>query len=294
MKIVRGLLCWILFLSIGYSLVHFCRRETGKFILTAITTYASQDPVIPASPPSSEEELSRALDQEYSYLGCGGQAYVFSSANGEFVIKLLKKRRYRIPGYLYYIPFIQEYRAAKEKKYLQRLKREFSSYRIAFESFSRECALLYLHLDKSSHLNLSLTLIDKLQIKHQIDLDSTYFILQRKAQPPYLAISELMSKSKIEESQRILTLLIDLILLRYQRGYSDGDPNIEKNCGVLKDRVIKMDIGRFAPHSEEKLQICLKVELYSIMRPLQHWIRQNHPELLPYLDAQLMKIIVSS
>lgn len=240
---------------------------------------------------TEEREVKSALSQKYSYFGCGGQAFVFFSEDGNYALKFFKQRHFREPTYLNYIPFITKYRNLKFSKRKKRIFQEYSSYKLGFEELPQETALVYLHLNKTSHFKQSVTLIDKLNFEHKIDLDTTDFILQRRAQLVHDTINTQMSTSDVVGAQQTISSIVDLIVHRCKLGYGDKDPNIATNCGIFQGRAIKIDVGRFYHDSRMTLPLFYKPELLHLTRPFRKWLEQKHPELVPHLDAEVQKVI---
>ena len=96
-------------LAIGYGAFQLSIKTANKFVLSEIQY---DRPTIPALilGPSRKLNLKksdRALSQNYTYFGCGGQAYVFFSEDGKYALKFFKQRHFREPTHLNYIPFIK-------------------------------------------------------------------------------------------------------------------------------------------------------------------------------------------
>jgi hypothetical protein len=269
-------------------------KTADKFILSEIQSDRPNDPLFDARPLTAEEskEVDVALSQKYTYFGCGGQAYVFFSADGNYVLKFFKQRHFRDPTHLNYIPFIKAYRDMKYAKRYKKICQEYSSYKIGFEEFPYETALIYLHLNKTSHLNKNLTIVDKFNIERQIDLDKTDFIIQRKAELVHDKINKQIAQGDIEGAKQTISNIVNLIVNRCKRGYCDKDPNVETNCGILGDHAIKIDVGRFFPDPKMKKPLFLKPELYHITRPFRYWLLKNQPDLVSHLDNEVFQVIL--
>jgi len=276
-----------------FTVAKFCMKKTNKFALTEIKSSRPFDPLFEARSLTSDEmsEVGRALDQSYTYFGCGGQAFVFFSNDGKYVLKFFKQRHFNPPTYLNGIPLIDKYRQRKYGKRRKRLELDYGSYKIGFEELSLETGLLYIHLNKTAHLKKILKIKDKLNIEHAIDLDQTDFILQRKADLVLHRIEAQMAQKDIEGAKKTIAQVIDLIVTRCKKGYDDRDPNIATNCGILENRAIKIDVGRFTRNPNMAKPLYFKPELYHLTRPFRIWIKQQHPELVSFLDEELIRVI---
>jgi hypothetical protein len=279
--------------ALGYGAYQLFIKTTNKLILSEIQYDRPYEPLYDARPLTQEEqqEVERALDQNYTYFGCGGQAYVFFSADGKYALKFFKQRHFREPTYLNYIPFIKKYRDLKYAKKKKKVQGEYGSYKLGFEQLPEETALVYIHLNKTSHLKKSITYVDTFKMEHKIDLDKTDFILQRRAELVHDKISQQMAAGDLTGAKHTISTLVDLIVIRCKKGYADKDPKIVTNCGILKDKAIKIDVGRFAIDPRMKKPLFYKPELLRLVRPLRSWLAKEHPSLTEHLDQEILRVI---
>lgn len=288
---------WIYILAscaLGYGAYQLSIKTANKFILSEVQYDRPYEPLYDTRPLTREEEqeVDKALSQNYTYFGCGGQAYVFFSADGKYALKFFKQRHFREPTHLNYIPFIKKYRDLKFAKRKERVQREYGSYKLGFEQLPEESALVYVHLNKTSHLKKSITYVDMLKSEHKIDLDKTDFILQRRAELVHDKISQQMAAGDVEGAKHSISSIIDLIVTRCKKGYGDKDPKIVTNCGILNDRAIKIDVGRFSLDPRMKKPLFYKPELLHLVRPFRNWLAQEYPSLAEHLDQEVFKVIV--
>lgn len=278
----------------GFGAYKLTVQTADKFILSEIQYDRPYDARFDTRPLTSEEfaEVDTALSQNYTYFGCGGQAYVFFSADGKYALKFFKQRHFKEPTHLNYIPFIKKYRTLKYAKRRKKISVEYGSYKLGFEEFPEETALLYIHLNKTSHLNKQITFIDKLKMEHKIDLDKTDFILQRRAQLVHDKIDQQMADGDIEGAKHTINSIVDLIVYRCKKGYVDKDPNIATNCGILGDKAIKIDVGRFALDPKMANPLYYKPELFRLVRPFHSRLSQKYPELAQHLDEKVFQVII--
>jgi len=279
--------------ALGYGAYQLFIKTTNKLILSEIQYDRPYEPLYDARPLTQEEqqEVERALDQNYTYFGCGGQAYVFFSADGKYALKFFKQRHFREPTHLNYIPFIKKYRDLKYAKKKKKVQGEYGSYKLGFEALPEETALVYIHLNKTSHLKKNITYVDTFKMEHKIDLDKTDFILQRRAELVHDKISQQMAAGDLAGAKHTISSLVDLIVIRCKKGYADKDPKIVTNCGILKDKAIKIDVGRFAIDPRMKKPLFYKPELLRLVRPLRSWLAQEHPSLTEHLDQEILRVI---
>ena len=280
--------------AVGYGAFKFSVKTADKFILSEIQYERPHDPRFDtrALSQAEQQEVDQALSQHYTYFGCGGQAYVFFSADGKYALKFFKQRHFREPTHLNYIPFIKKYRDLKYAKRRKKISVEYGSYKLGFEQLPAETALVYVHLNKTSHLNKTLSFIDKFKMEHNIDLDKTDFILQRRASLVHDKIDQQMAAHDLEGAKQTVSSIVNLIVTRCKKGYSDKDPNIATNCGILGDKAIKIDVGRFALDPKMAKPLYYKPELYHLVRPFHRWLSQKYPELALHLDEKVLDVIL--
>jgi len=157
---------------------------------------------------SSEEEqkIRTLLSQPYHLIGAGSECFAFMSEDGQTVIKFFKLDHAR--SVYFKKSFFAEDRSACAGSvsnplltrvilpapfhhWLQRflgvrefrIQRTFNSIKLAYDGLKQETGLLYIHLNPTNTFHQSLALYDGNGIRHEIDLDSTRFFLQRRAVP---------------------------------------------------------------------------------------------------------------
>ena len=82
----------------------------------------------PPLSPADKQELTRILDQEFSYMGKGAQSYVFGSADGKYVLKFFKFKHLKpslIVEWLPTIPPLKKYKETQRKRKQRKLQRYY-------------------------------------------------------------------------------------------------------------------------------------------------------------------------
>lgn len=279
-----------------YGAVRLYYRVTDGFTIGNITSNFSYNPNLEISQLNQEQqkELDHVLAQPFHYMGKGCQSYVFLSQDGNYVLKLFKYQRFRPQpwlNYLSFIPAVEEYRQIKANKKLRKLQSVFDSWKIAYENLRPETQLLYVHLNKSNHLQNNLTIYDKMGFEHILDLDQTEFLVQRKARMLRPYIEELIHNGDIDETKAMLSRIIQLILSEYTRGIADNDHALIQNTGVYSGYPIHIDVGQFVINEKARDPKVYKQELFSKTFLLNKWLQKNHPDLSTYFEDQLKQII---
>ncbi len=212
----------------------FCRSATDGF------TFLKVAEALPAQ--KLEAAYPDIAGQIFTYLGKGKQCFVFASADGQTVLKLVRKTK--------------------------RLAEERVSYCLAFEELKAETGLIALHLEKTAPIEA--TLIDKLNIAHKVDLGGLEFMVQKRATLVFPTLTALMEKGDVAGAKLAVKKLVQLLEARRAKGIADRDPNVSKNFGFVGSEPIQIDVGRFSkgtigPHFKEG--------------ELAEWIAKNYPEL---------------
>jgi len=277
-----------------FPLARFCEKRTDTFTIGAISSNRPFDPAWQTHPltPEQKDELDSALAQKYHYFGKGGQCYAFFSKDGNYVVKFFKQRVYQIPLWHRFIPIPYLFDRYKEKKRLKRLdkiQRDFFSYKVAFEDLQEITGILYVHLNQTTDLKKTLAIVDLLNIEHRLDLDKFDFIVQRRADMIYPTLSRLIDEGNSERSKQIIDQVIDLIVHRCRKGYEDWDSNIRTNCGLLNNAVIKIDVGRFIANKQMKSSEMCRSELLRVTTPFKEWLKDKDPALANYCDEAVAK-----
>jgi hypothetical protein len=291
------LLLWtLLIIASVYGSIRLYYRITDGFTISNIQSDFSHNPRWDVSPlnPEEQKELDNVISQQFHYLGKGCQSYVFLSEDGHYVLKLFKYQRFRTQpwlDYLSFIPAVKEYKHIRAEKKLRKLQGFFDSWKIAFEQLRPETQLIYVHLNKSNNLNKTLTIFDKMGLEHQIALDDTEFLIQRKAIPLCSYIDELMQKGEVTKAKALLSRLIMLILSEYMRGIADNDHALMQNTGVYNNYPIHIDVGQFVINDKARDPQVYKQELFSKTYHLRMWLKKHHPELVDDFENELRAII---
>ena len=178
---------------------------------------------------------------------------------------------------MFFQPLLQKLGSQKQK-----LDQIFTSSSIAYSELKEETGLLYLNLDPgSSFKKLQVKLVDKLGIRHQIDLFRTPFALQIRADNPFQALRLHLKHNDIDAAKNVVMEIVDCLKGRYQKGILDRDPALRRNIGLIKDRAIAIDIGSF--FYSDKLD--MQKELQDDTRRMRRWLLKRSPELTTYLDS---------
>jgi hypothetical protein len=172
-----------------------------------------------------------------------------------------------------------------------KLSKDFTSYQIAYNTLREETGLLHLHLNQTPGLNLSLDLVDKLDIHHTLNLDNYSFILQKRAKPSYPTLQEWIDANQIDQAKEALSSLVSVLKMRGQKGIYDKDPDLNTNFGFIGTQSIQIDVGRFRDRlktpSRAGKPALDQEELIRITDNLHQWLMERSPELDQHLKEEI-------
>ncbi|MCX6988333.1 MAG: hypothetical protein NTZ52_02345 [Chlamydiae bacterium] len=276
-------------------------RKNKKFSLSSIRPtppfYPNQ--TLPPLSTEQEKEVASAMDQNYTYLGRGGQCFAFLSEDGKYVLKLLNQKRKKDP---FYISSLLSIFAKKslQKKIDHRKKENLSriasnevdakSYLMAIQELKELTGVLFIHLQMTSHLLKTLTVSDKSGKKHTLALDHYEFLIQRKAELIYDKITKWMQEGKQEKAQGLISNVIQAVITRSEQSIIDDDPRIDKNFGCIEERCLFIDVGRFRKHPQIADPSIYLQDLERITLPLKIWLSDKHPHLKIDLENKLIEL----
>ncbi len=247
------------------------------------------------SQPLSEKErreLLEAFSEPLHYLGSGTQCYAFSSTSGQYVLKFFKMKHLLPKRWLPILPlsFWKKHRFKEiEQKQINR-EELFTSYKIAYEHFRQESALVALHLSKTCDWHLPVTLIDKRGKAHCINLDDFEFVVQKKAERLGDYLDTLLEKQERKQAFALIRSLLAQILLQCKKGFVDNDSGIFSNYGVIHGEVVHFDSGRFKAEPEACSALFCKGMLERARQRIAVRLKEKDPELLGEVEELVRRM----
>lgn len=248
------------------------------------------------------KNLFSILDQTYTYLGKGGQCFVFQTADEQYVIKFCKFKKYRPKFWI--IPFlriepIKTYNAKRSIRKIHLILSGLAGYQLAVQKLGNQTGIIYLHLSTTNHLQKKITVYDKLGFSREIDLDQTAFIVQKKGIPFQNYISNALAEKNIAKIKEAFEKVFSLYLTEYMHGIYDKDHGancILTNIGFLQNNeIFRIDFGGYREKPEIKQKEFYKPDLQLVALKISRWAQKKHPKeyelLYPLLAEQYKKII---
>lgn len=266
------------------AVCRFCHTQTDGFRISKIqdNTFNVQE----ICSTEQEKQALEILDQPFTYLARGKQSFVFLSQDGKTVLKLLNNHYQKRIQWLKILP--QFTWQSQRLAYFQRkMQMTSQSYQLSFSDLREETGLLYLHLNATRQLQKKVTVIDKLGIAHEIDLDTTGFILQKRATLAYSQFEEWLKNGDLSSAKQGITSLMTLLNNRLTKELSDRDPLIRTNIGFIEDKAVFLDLGPFSKNVQPKPPQQARAEIRKITQSLHSWLVEREPGLALFLEEEL-------
>ncbi len=256
----RGKILWgALFLMLILWGWHYAYHSKALgFSVAKITSDFSYRPEWDAAAPATNE-LDQIFSQTFHYLGAGSQSCAFVSADGKTVIKF-----FRMKHQFFYIKDLWVGNRSQER--MDNLFSIYASHKLAFEHMKEDAGLIYLHLNKTNHLNKKVRLIDRLHRSHFVDLDQVEFVVQERAELIFDRLQRLIKDKK--SINGALTEVMHLVKRRIDKGIADHDKAVAHNFGFVGDRAIQLDVGRIYEGHKPK-------DYDRILERIDKWLDQH-------------------
>lgn len=259
-------------------------KKAHSFCAWFLFSEQPADPDFDFPPLSADQKelLDQLCVQKFTYLAKGNHCFVFSSDDGQYILKFHKYPSFYRPlswlahplGYL-----ISKKRGEIRRYSAKRVYEHHQSYKNSFCDLQEESGLLMVHINKSSHLQRTLTLVDRAGGEVKVPLDKTTFLIQKKAELFYPTLQKLYRENRLQEAKEILAQVVQLIVSDYNKGYQDQDPDLGKNYGLLPHRAMHIDVGDLARTKEPQSEEGRKQYLSKILAPLQDHLAREYPLL---------------
>lgn len=220
----------------------------------------------------------------YHYLGRGRQCYVFESADGQYVLKIPRFDRYRLPFFWKAMP--QRFERKKRGIISGRINRmdfTFESFRIAATDLRDETAVVYLHLHATQNLPKVL-ICDRLHRSYEIDLNQTAFILQEKKSLMMPLFLNALKANDRQTAEKMLIAFLDIIDQRARKGIFNRDPSFLKNFGWDGQKSIQIDIGSFWRKPDLSADETYSVSMIEGCERMREYLAQIDPGMLQTFD----------
>lgn len=236
----------------------------------------------------ADEKLALTiLDQKFSYMNKGAQAFVFQSDDNRYVIKFLALNKYKEPFRRQVLSFFSIFKEHRNERIFNRernFKASLNSYKLVYENLKKETGVIYVHLKENEKFKNKITIIDKLGFSYKIDPNQTLFIIQKKAEKikPYLL--QYAKKNDFDELKKIISVYFAMTKNVIKKNIINRDSSI-KNSGISEDGFIEVDIGRFQKITDTKENYTKYLQKYT--RLYRKFLKSYIPEIVEYFDEKI-------
>ncbi len=287
------LIATIALVLIGYGKYYIQKniRQNDGFSLRHIQSTMTFNPKYPQIELTDldQKHLDEAINQNYSYLGRGGQCFVFISEDDRYVIKFFKhnKRRPRFYSSWPAPEFLQKWINKKNEKRKKKQKLDFDSYYMGMTELKEQTGMVWAHLNKTKNLQKQIVITDKMGRRFQIDLDNYEFLIQKKAEKIHDRISFLMKNQQESKARSLIHHLIESLIIRSKKSIIDDDPILDKNFGCIDDKALFIDVGRFRKNHHISSPLVYIKDIYRITAAFRKWLEQEYPQLTKDLEETI-------
>ena len=232
------------------------------------------------------EESNRAIQQTFHYIGRGRQCFAFESADGKYVLKFPRTDIYSTPFWARALPF-KSYREKLEAAHKEREEFIRESFKISFEDLKEETGLLAVHLGQTEPDLQKLTVVDAAGATHKLPLYKTSFVLQYKHPLLMRSFALALENNDRSKAEKIIDALVDVVASRAKLGILNRDRSFLRNYGFDGKKAYQIDIGSFFRTKNLSVDAVYQKSIRDSMDPVQEWLKDNEPEMLPYLNQKL-------
>ena len=244
----------------------------------------------PAITLENKEKLRSIFAQPFHYLGKGSQAYCFESQDGQYVLKLFKCYHLQSVDWIKTLPlpkFLDRYRHEQVLRREKKQRTTVASYKIARDILPKECAIIYIQIVPTPHLDQMITFTDKIGRQHAINLGHYGFVVQKKARLVFPVFDELIRDGNEKEATSLINSIVEFMVCRSKKGIQDQDPDLHKNAGVIDGKVYCIDIGGFHENDRIKNKEVMKADIMRFTRRLYNHLKSQNSELSENLAQHL-------
>jgi hypothetical protein len=285
----------LVLVGIFTGLHFFCLKKTAGFRPYLILSNLPNDPRWEAPPlsPQEQKKIDALLDQPFTFLGSGGWCFAFLGQDRKTVLKFYRHTHLRPSSIFKEFTFkkllLQSDPLPQNAPYFQEFN--FKSCMLLYTQAKERTGILYVHLNKTRDKHKPVTLIDKIGIRHMIDLDKTEFVVQKKGDLLLPHLHHLSEQKKLDEAKRCIDDFFNCLLTLCQRGIRDHDRSLRNNFGFTEEGAATLDLSSFGFDETLKNPGQYKKEIVDKTQRLSRFLRKYHPELYLYSEECLSKIM---
>ncbi|MBI3236613.1 MAG: hypothetical protein HYZ48_02775 [Chlamydiales bacterium] len=292
MKLLRNLLLFTISMGILYFLTE---TQTQGFRYYKLLSNLPNEPrwETPALEPQEMEKVNALLSQPFTFLGAGGWCYAFLGEDKKTVIKFFKHAHLEPLNILRDFSFQKLLFKSPPNNHAPYYFHpfNFTSCTLLYPQLKEQSGIEYVHINKTEGLHPTLTLYDKIGVRHTIDLDKTEFILQKRADLIFDKIHQLMKNKQTQEAEEAIDGMLRCILTIYRNGVKDADHGLRNNFGYIGTQAITIDLSSWIVDESIKIPSEYKKEIIIKTQRLNRFLSKYYPDLHTHLQKRLSQII---
>jgi hypothetical protein len=277
----------------GYRGFYKHQKRAKGFSIEKVTNTLEYNPAWDVS--STEDEkitFHEILKQPFFFVGKGKQCFAFVSCDGKYVLKFPK---HTDKGYLTNLPDVfltKKFKSTKLKKKAKKLDSVIQSFVLAKQVLPKETGVVFLHLNNTENQFGTVRLLDERGALFIVPLDTTQFIVQKRADFLKPMFVTLMFEGKVEEAKKRIDQIFELVVRCAQLNIQDSDGALirNNNLGFVDDSAVYIDTGKLLPVKKTITRESFTHGLRHL-KPLGKWFANYYPELAPHFEQAQEKAI---
>jgi hypothetical protein len=267
------------------GLAYFCRGQTKNFRLQEILSDVPNNAAweVAPLPEKNQEEVQKKLRQTFRYLGSGKQSHAFIGSDRKTVLKFFRHNDLSMLRLMKHFPSNWVWNTMQKVD----PRPVFGSCILAYRELREPSGIFYVHINKTRGDLGRVTVLDNIGVAHDVDLDSTEFVLQDYCELIGARIGSQMKAGDLEGAQASVKAIFDAIEVWSRQGIHIENPAIRRNIGFSGDKVVMLDSGSLVKDERLKTPDQVQREVKKATHGLGRWIRKRHPSLYPYFEQEL-------
>jgi hypothetical protein len=287
---LRKILRFVLSILIFVGMYYFCGSQTKGFRFQEILSDIPNNPRWEITPLSLEDQkvVGVRLNQTFRYLGSGEQSHAFLGEDQKTVLKFFRHNDLSFLKILHKFP-------GSINNWLWHLMKKYDPYealdscKFAYDDLAEQTGLFFIHINKTQGQFNKVVLMDNIGVSHQVDLDTTEFMVQEYCELAVSRIDACMKREDINSAMGSVRALFTAIEEWSRLGVHIDNPILKRNIGFCGEKVIMLDVGSLKKAVPLETDGQIKKEIKRVTRGLGHWINKRHPELYPYFEQELKR-----
>jgi hypothetical protein len=178
------------------------------------------------------------------------------------------------------------------KKLRQKYNLLFEGYETAYLQDREHTGLIFAKLANDSSFDTKVQLVDRFGWKREIALHSVPFIIQKRAIPMRVLISQLLDSGDVEAAKACFRKITYMYVDEYRKGLRDLDRNFMYNTGFIGDHPIRIDVGRLGFNDRFKSPTLRARDLHKILiLRAEKWLHRHYPQYAKEILTDIQELL---